>query len=154
MDRTPSSSSLDVLLAPAAARADPRPGSTTSEGKRACVLVAEDEDLVRELAIEVLDANGFDAIAARHGGEALSLFSEHAEHIDAVLLDLSMPVLDGARVLGEMRKQKPSIRVVLTSGFDGPDDGLTDADGPISFLQKPYRAHKLVEQIRALLACS
>lgn len=150
MDRTPSSSTPHILPA----RVDSRPGSTASDAKRACVLVAEDEDLLRELAIEVLDANGFDAIAARHGGEALSLFSEHAERIDAVLLDLSMPVLDGARVLGEMRKRKPSVRVVLTSGYDAPEGGLSEAGGQISFLQKPYRAEKLVEQLRALLACS
>lgn len=120
--------------------------------RRACVLVAEDEDLVRELAMEVLDAHGFDSIAARHGGEALSLFAQHAEQIDAVVLDLSMPVLDGASVLGEMRKQKPSVRVVVTSGYDGPEGGLPEAGGAISFLQKPYRAHNLVEQLRAVLA--
>jgi CheY-like chemotaxis protein len=142
MDRTPTHPGPGAPLGPAG-----------SEAKRACVLVAEDEDLVRELAIEVLDAHGFDAIAARHGGEALSLFSEHAEHIDAVLLDLSMPVLDGASVLGEMRKQKPSVRVVLTSGYESPEAPLPSSGGPISFLQKPYRADKLVEQLRALLAC-
>ena len=123
-----------------------------SDARRACVLVAEDEDLVRELAIEVLDANGFDSIAARHGGEALSLFSEHSEHIDAVLLDLSMPVLDGASVLGEMRKQKPSVRVVLTSGYESSEAPLP-AGGSVRFLQKPYRADKLVEQLNALLKC-
>jgi two-component system cell cycle sensor histidine kinase/response regulator CckA len=124
------------------------PASPTA--KRACVLVAEDEDLVRDLAIEVLGAHGFDAIAARHGGEALSLFSEHSERIDAVLLDLSMPVLDGVVVLGELRKRKPSVRVVVTSGFDDPDNGFTQS-GQISFLQKPYRADTLVAQLRALL---
>lgn len=107
--------------------------------------------MVRELAIEVLGAHGFDAIGARHGGEALSLFRTHAERIDAVLLDLSMPVLDGARVLGEMRKQKPSVRVVLTSGYEATDADVSAAAGPISFLQKPYRADKLVAQIEALL---
>jgi DNA-binding response OmpR family regulator len=115
--------------------------------------VAEDEDLVRELAIEVLDANGIDAIGARHGGEALSLFCAHAERIDAVLLDLSMPVLDGARVLGEMRKQKPSVRVMLTSGYERSDTEVPETDGSIRFLQKPYRADKLVAQLKALLDC-
>jgi two-component system cell cycle sensor histidine kinase/response regulator CckA len=131
----------------------PRTGAPRSQSRRACVLVAEDEDLLRELAIEVLDANGFDAIGARHGGEALSLFCAHAEQIDAVLLDLSMPVLDGAHVLGEMRKQKPSVRVMLTSGYERGDTGVPDTDGPIRFLQKPYRADKLVAQLKALLDC-
>ena len=127
------------------------PEPVASNVRRACILVAEDEDLVRELAIEVLDAHGFDAIAARHGGEALALFSEHAGHIDAVLLDLSMPVLDGASVLGEMRKQNPTVRVMVTSGFDRPEDGMPEVGRQISFLQKPYRADKLVRELKALL---
>jgi DNA-binding response OmpR family regulator len=130
-----------------------RTSAPRSQARRACVLVAEDEDLVRELAIEVLDANGIDAIGARHGGEALSLFCAHSERIDAVLLDLSMPVLDGARVLGEMRKQKPSVRVMLTSGYERSDADVPETDDAIRFLQKPYRADKLVAQLKALLDC-
>lgn len=128
----------------------PEPPPLASD-RRQCVLVAEDEDLVRELAIEVLRANGFDTIGARHGGEALSLFAQHAEHIDAVLLDLSMPVVDGATVLGELKRQKPDVRVVVTSGYD--DSATQDDDGAasVSFLQKPYRAERLISELRAVL---
>lgn len=116
------------------------------------MLVAEDEDHVRDLTIEVLAANGFETIAARHGGEALSLFNQHSDEIDAVLLDLSMPVMDGAVVLGEMQRQKPSVRVVLTSGYDDIESGVdTEHSRSVSFLQKPYRAEKLISQLRALL---
>lgn len=120
--------------------------------RRACVLVAEDEELVRELAMEVLMAHGFDTIGARHGGEALSLFAQHADLIDAVLLDLSMPVVDGITVLGELRKQKPDVRVLVTSGYD--EAGCADdGDQPsVSFLQKPYRAERLISELRAVLA--
>lgn len=127
--------------------------SGEESSRRRCVLVAEDEDLVRELAIEVLRAHGFDTIGARHGGEALSLFSQHAAEIDAVLLDLSMPVMDGATVLGELKKQKPDVRVLLTSGYD--DSGCTDEDGnepSVSFLQKPYRAERLISELHAVLS--
>jgi CheY-like chemotaxis protein len=120
--------------------------------RRTCVLVAEDEDLVRELAMEVLHAYGFETIGARHGGEALTLFAQHSEQIDAVLLDLSMPVVDGATVLGELKKQKPDVRVLLTSGYD--DSACTEADGSecsVSFLQKPYRAERLISQLCAVL---
>jgi CheY-like chemotaxis protein len=118
--------------------------------RRLCVLVAEDEDMVRELAMNVLDAHGFDTIGARHGGEALQLFHEHLPEIDAVLLDLSMPVLDGMRVLDELRRQKPSLPVVVTSGYD---DTPADVDSPsVSFLSKPYRAEHLITRLRSLLA--
>lgn len=123
-----------------------------ASARRKCVLVAEDEDLVRELAIEVLRAHGFDTIGARHGGEALSLFAQHAEQIDAVLLDLSMPVVDGATVLGELRKQKPDVRVLLTSGYDDSACGDDDGERHVSFLQKPYRAERLISELQAVLA--
>jgi two-component system cell cycle sensor histidine kinase/response regulator CckA len=124
----------------------------SSAKRRRCVLVADDEDQVRDLTIELLAANGFDAIAARHGGEALSLFNAHSDEIDAVLLDLSMPVMDGVMVLGEMQRQKPSVRVVLTSGYDDSESTLaTEGSSSVSFLQKPYRAEKLISQLRALI---
>jgi DNA-binding NtrC family response regulator len=127
----------------------PRADAAAS-AKRVCVLVAEDEDLVRELAIEVLEAHGFEAIAARDGREAVVLFQEHAERIDAVLLDMSMPVMDGASALSEMRKHRPTVRVVVTSGFDDADS-FPSTLGRISFLQKPYRGEKLVSQLKTLL---
>lgn len=128
----------------------PEPPSVSD--RRKCVLVAEDEDLVRELAIEVLRAHGFDTIGARHGGEALSLFAQHAAQIDAVLLDLSMPVVDGATVLDELRRQKPDVRVVVTSGYDdsATQHGESDA-ASVSFLQKPYRAERLISELRSVL---
>jgi len=116
------------------------------------VLVAEDEDQVRDLTIELLTSHGFDAIAARHGGEAVALFRAHANQIDAVLLDLSMPVMDGVTVLAEMQRQKPSVRVVLTSGHGESEGSLaTEGSVSVSFLQKPYRAEKLVSQLLALM---
>jgi two-component system, cell cycle sensor histidine kinase and response regulator CckA len=127
------------------------PAHTLASDRRKCVLVAEDEDLVRELAIEVLRAHGFDTIGARHGGEALTLFAQHADHIDAVLLDLSMPVVDGATVLGELRKQKPGVRIVLTSGYDESAARDDDSASRVSFLQKPYRAERLIAELRAVL---
>lgn len=118
--------------------------------RRACILVAEDEDRVRELAMNVLDAHGFAAIGARHGGEALRLFREHVQEIDAVMLDLSMPVVDGLTVLEELRSENPALPVVVTSGYDtSPGDVESSA---VSFLAKPYRAEHLITRLRALLA--
>ena len=118
--------------------------------RRACVLVAEDEDRVRELAINVLDAHGFAAIGARQGAEALSLLREHAAEIDAVLLDLSMPVLDGLSVLEELRRENPSLPVVVTSGYASTPGDLESS--AVSFLPKPYRGEHLIARLRALLA--
>ena len=118
--------------------------------KRACVLVAEDEERVRALAMNVLDAHGFDAIGARHGGEALAMVREHAAEIDAVMLDLSMPVVDGMTVLSELRREHPHLPIVVTSGYEaGPGEVETSS---VSFLAKPYRAEQLIARLRALLS--
>lgn len=120
------------------------------QARRACVLVAEDEERVRELAINILDAHGFDAIPARHGGEALGLLDRYGAEIDAVLLDLAMPVLDGARVLAELREHRPEVPILVTSGYE---DNPGDFESPhIDFLSKPYRGEQLVARLRALLA--
>jgi DNA-binding response OmpR family regulator len=119
-------------------------------GRRACVLVAEDEERVRALAIDILDANGFDAIIARHGLEALALLDSRGHEIDAVVLDLAMPVIDGARVLAELQQHRPEVPILVTSGYE---DSPGDFESPrVTFLPKPYRGEQLVARLRALLA--
>jgi two-component system, cell cycle sensor histidine kinase and response regulator CckA len=124
-----------------------------------CILVAEDEDMVRDLAVRVLCGQGMRVLSARHGGEALALFQSHADEIDAVLLDLTMPVMGGAEVLVELKRLKPAVCVLVTSGYSetpglGVDDGLHPDGGCVRFLQKPYRAQSLLNGIAGVLAAS
>ena len=135
---------------PGESQVRPKIDSPSTLERRACILVAEDEDRVRELAINVLDAHGFSAIGACHGGEALSLYREHAHEIDAVLLDLSMPVVDGMAVLEELRRANGALPVIVTSGY-GASPGDVESSA-VSFLPKPYRAEHLITRLRALLA--
>ena len=117
-----------------------------------CVLVAEDEELVRDLAVHILRSNGFRVIAAKDGAEAVSLFGEHEKEIDVVLLDLTMPVLNGAEVLIELKRRRPQLPVVITSGYGGPSSPLPKAAMERTrFLQKPYRTQALLSEIRSML---
>lgn len=153
MTRVPPFSSRTQRPAPTKAsqsQVRPKVEAPVAREKRACILVAEDEDRVRELAINVLDAYGFDAVGARDGGEALAMVRAQGAHIDAVMLDLSMPVVDGLTVLSELRHQHPRLPVVVTSGYEGSPGDVEDS--AVSFLAKPYRAEQLVSRLRALLA--
>jgi two-component system cell cycle sensor histidine kinase/response regulator CckA len=122
------------------------------EVREPCVLVAEDEDMVRDLAVRVLRSKGMRVIAARDGREAIALFQGAADEIDAVLLDLTMPVVHGRDVFLELRRLRPSVGIVITSGYT-ESGGLADdvSDRSVRFLQKPYRAQTLLAGIEAVL---
>lgn len=104
------------------------------------VLVVDDEETVRNLADAVLSQHGFDVLLAEDGQQALELFSHRKDRIDVIVLDMSMPRLDGHQVLSEIRRQKSEVQVILSSGYS--EDVVRqrlEVEGEIGFLQKPYR---------------
>lgn len=119
----------------------------------ACVLVADDEPLVRELARSVLERAGFRVLTASDGSEALAACRGHVDAIDAVLLDYTMPGLTGLEVLQELRQFAPNLRVVFSSGYalEHEVQQFLDA-GARAFLPKPYRPRDLVQAIQRALA--
>ena len=123
-------------LTPAADDA-PEPVSKTEQWQ-GTILVVDDEPVVREMARELLEVAGFDVIEASDGHEAVDRFRSQSDAIDAILLDMTMPGMNGAEALAEIRKIEPHVRVILTSGYDGQDTvaSLSGAEG-VAFLQKP-----------------
>ncbi len=127
--------------------ADRRRAATA--GNRPRVLVVDDDDAVRTLAQRMLEVSGFDACGAASGFDALSLIAAHGGDFDCVLLDLSMPGMDGHRVMDEMHARGWRIPVVLSSGLreramdDAPANGR-----PVAFVAKPYQRAALVEAVR------
>jgi CheY-like chemotaxis protein len=97
---------------------------------------------------------GFSAVVAEHGAEALSMLDEHGDSVRVVLLDRVMPVMNGTETLGALRERYPTLRVVMTSGFDV---GAPLSLGPRErFLAKPYRLADLRAVLRDLFdpACT
>ena len=89
---------------------------------------------------------------ARDGREALSVYRQHADRIDCVLLDLTMPKLSGADTLRELRLIRSDVRVVLSSGFTGRMGRVTGSPAQ-GFIQKP-KPDALVQAIEAALSAS
>jgi CheY-like chemotaxis protein len=120
---------------------------------RAAVLVVDDEDRIRELCREALEAAGFRVLTARNSVEALLLSDRHGGPIRILVTDLSMPpYMDGASLSKTLALHRPGLRTLfLTAG--GPEDillrGPTDA-GTEEVLPKPFRAEDLVAKARAL----
>jgi two-component system, cell cycle sensor histidine kinase and response regulator CckA len=102
------------------------------------VLVADDEPQVRALTELLLKRMGLQVLTAEDGNRAVELFRKHAGEIKFVLLDLTMPNLDGRQALAEIRKISPQVKVVLTSGYESNDAlGHYHEHGFDAFLQKP-----------------
>ncbi len=108
------------------------------------VLVVDDVPEVRDLGKTMLENIGYTVITAASGPEALKLFEKHTIDIGCVLLDLTMPGMDGWQTLAALRKLRPGIPVVLCSGYD-PAHVMAHAHAeiPQSFLHKPYRMEEL-----------
>ncbi|MBW2666831.1 MAG: response regulator [Deltaproteobacteria bacterium] len=114
------------------------------------VLVVDDDEAVRELACEFLERADFEVLTADGGAEALRIFDTRSEEIDVVLLDLSMPDIDGQQTYAEIHRRCPDTHVILVSGYSeemAAERFAADAEG-VEFLAKPYTADDLIERIR------
>jgi len=103
------------------------------------ILLIDDEVAVRVVTNRLLTELGQKVIVASSGQQGLELFRQHKDHIDLVLLDLTMPELSGAEVLTELRRLNKDVSVIVTSGFHPSDaTDLLDAPNVIGFLEKPH----------------
>jgi two-component system cell cycle sensor histidine kinase/response regulator CckA len=92
-------------------------------------------------------------LEAADGAAAIELFTRCADEIAAVLLDLTMPRMGGAEVFLALRRLRPDLPVLLTSGSSELLQSEQLPQGPrVDFIQKPYRPHELLEKLHALLA--
>lgn len=116
------------------------------------ILVAEDDDSVRELIISVLEGAGYTVLPAEHGEKALALFSEHKNSVDLLLFDIMMPRMGGKEACRAIRAIEPAIRVLFMSGY-APEGlgGDLELGRRTAFIQKPYRTQELLERVRETL---
>jgi CheY-like chemotaxis protein len=116
------------------------------------VLVVDDEPVVREVAQGMLERAGLNVLTAEDGREALVVFGNHADDINCVILDLTMPHLDGEETFRELRKIRPDVAVILASGYNQQDvTQRFTGKGLAGFLQKPFRLESLTEMVKAIL---
>ncbi|HEX8794437.1 MAG TPA: PAS domain S-box protein [Polyangiaceae bacterium] len=134
----------DRNVASESRRPDPEP---TGAG---VVLLVDDEKNVRLSTQLLLKQYGFEVIAARDGVEGVELFRAQSTRIGAVLLDLTMPRMNGLETLEELRRIAPEVPVILTSGygdtpFDGAGGGTHSDVVPDAVLAKPYAVEHLFD---------
>jgi PAS domain S-box-containing protein len=130
--------------------AAPTAESATAEGGRGeTILVAEDEDALREVVERVLARNGYNVLSAGSGREVLALLQEHGGRIDLLLSDVVMPSISGPALAHWVNEMHGEVPVLFMSGY--PDDVLDHMGGTRNYLQKPFTADALLAKVKESL---
>ncbi len=117
------------------------------------ILLVDDEESVRTMGNRMLERNGFRVLTAADGREALEIYRARRDEIALVLLDLTMPNLDGEETFHELRRIDPNVRVVMSSGYTESEIIPRFAGMPLAgFLQKPYSTAALMDCLRVPLS--
>jgi CheY-like chemotaxis protein len=114
------------------------------------VLLAEDETLVRMVASEMLQEDGYQVYEARDGQEALTILEVRADSVRALISDISMPHLNGLDLASIVRKRWPHIGIVLASAHP-PTDVRDKIPDRALFVAKPFREADLLKAVKAVI---
>jgi len=116
------------------------------------ILIVEDEEFVRKMAVKSLQKYGFSVIESSCGKEAIEICNKSKENIDLVLSDVVMPDMNGPDIIPHIKKCYPDIKVLFMSGYT--EDSIVDQsilDPNINFIAKPFRPLELVQKIKVVL---
>lgn len=115
------------------------------QNKNMTVLVADDESYIRSLTSRMLKTAGFDVLLAENGIQAINIFMDKRSIIGCVILDLTMPEMDGHETLVELRKTDDRIPIIISSGYSEFDiNSQFEGENISGFLQKPYQFEDLL----------
>lgn len=115
------------------------------------ILFADDEDQVRDVGRRILERLGFSVVCARDGNEAVAAFAESPDLFERVILDLSMPGMDGIETWAELRRIKPDVSVVICSGHGRREILQRVAPfQPAAVIEKPYEVMAMMKCLRSL----
>jgi len=114
---------------------------------RSRVLIVDDEQVVRRALQRILERDGHQETLAERGQEAIELYAARWRDLDVVVLDITMPDIDGREVLRRMREVNPDVRAILSSGYTVESDPSLSVAGTW-VLEKPYTP----DQVRVAIA--
>ena len=122
--------------------------SVTNTHAEQLILVIDDEEPVREAVIDIMELHGLKVLTAANGQEGVKQFAQCKDEIQLILLDMSMPGLNGIETLKALRQIDPEVCIILSSGYS--QQQITQelkVNGRTGFLAKPYNVDALVEKV-------
>lgn len=121
-------------------------------GGKETILLAEDNDMLRELAETILKGLGYTVIAAKNGDEAVQIFTTNSDKIQLAILDMIMPVCSGKEAYERMRAVKPLLKVIFVTGYSiATHHTESIAKEKLPLLQKPFTKESLAKKVREAL---
>ena len=143
------------IFFPASAAREPAPAPppvlSAPAPARGAILLVDDEPDILEATAELLDAMDYRVVTARDGLEALERFQADPEAYALVLMDLTMPRMDGREALHALRALAPELKIVMCSGFSETDVAKAYPGGSTGFLPKPYTFQMLKDAVEGAL---
>ena len=132
----------------AAVAAPPERHASHTPAAGETILLVEDEDALRSLAVRILEGAGYSVLVAGLPSEALEMAARHGEEIDLLLTDLVMPQTSGVKLAAQLKSTHPDLPVIYTSGYvarpgDLPENAV--------FVGKPYTRTELLAAVSAAL---
>lgn len=122
-------------------------------GQGELILVVDDEAAIRETTRISLETYGYEVITANDGIEAIALYAQHRQQVNAVLIDMMMPSMDGPMTIRMLQKLNPEVKIIAVSGLVSNYDTLEKSgDGIQTFLPKPYTSEELLKNLQAVLS--
>jgi two-component system, cell cycle sensor histidine kinase and response regulator CckA len=125
------------------------PISPNAAGGSETILLVEDEDSVRQLVRETLEARGYRVLEAANGDAALALAASHSDPIHLLITDVVMPGLNGHELVQQLAPTRPTLKVLYLSGY--AQESISTSDAAKSFLQKPFTLQSLSRKVREIL---
>ena len=151
------------VLFPVAAAAQPGAGAAqgapagwsepaSPSGGRGAVLIVDDEHVVLRSCAAALESMGFVVLTAGDGEQAVEVVRRHGASIRAVVLDLTLPGMDGAAALEQILRLQPAVKVILTSGHEEAEANRSVAKEQLAgFIRKPFRLEALGTMLERVL---
>ncbi|MFH2001164.1 MAG: response regulator [Planctomycetota bacterium] len=119
---------------------------------RACILIVDDDDMMRRAGRDILELHGYRALTARDGREALELLLEKRNEIALVVLDLVLPGISGQKTFSSIQNLLPELKVLVTSGYPvNQDTRDLFKHRAVDFIDKPFRARTFIQKVQKLL---
>lgn len=153
VESEPAKGTTFKVLLPACDTAVPAPARKTQHDDwrgNGTVLLVDDEEQVREIGTFMLEQLGLNVITAGDGQEALEKFTASG-NISVVILDLTMPKMDGEQCFRELRKLDNNVKIIMSSGYSEQEITSRMNESELAFIQKPYRISNLQAVLKGLI---